>query len=167
PIPWHPGDTCVDVLGDGCLEKICYAWRQTSSNNYDYCVTQICTDGCSGVDDSTMLDSASHWLIKNNPRHFPTDTCSCDTCCGHNIQWNEAFVTCWTICFVHTPYGWGKQYTICPDHGWCVDAYWVCVDRRPPHERRVCYDRSVQTTWQCNNEPVGYQYPCEAPCTKF
>ncbi len=160
PIPWHAADTCVDLIGDGCLEKVCYVYRVTNpdSTNFDYCVTQVCWDpNCEGASDSTLIDSAGNWLMQNNPQHFPTDTCVGGGC-GGRIQWNESWITCWTYCFTGTG---GKMATVCPDHGWCIDAYWVCTDPIT-HLRKLCYDRSVQTTWQCNTPPPGL--PCEAPC---
>jgi hypothetical protein len=170
PIPWQgPYDTCVNIsvddAGDSCFVTICYAARQTSVNNFDYCLLKVCWDPtvCS-PDDSLLLDSASWWLMQYNPQHFTADLCpctgDCSTCHGRDIHWSENFVTCWTICF--TQQG-GKYLQYCPDHGWCINAYWACqpIVGGPI---KLCYDRSVQTTWQCNNQPP--HLPCEAPCTK-
>ncbi len=160
-IKWNGADTCVDLIGDGCLEKICYIYRCTDppdSTNFDYAVTQVCwgADGCS-EDDSTLIDSAGNWLMEHNPQNFPTGTCPPNGGCGNQIQWNESWITCWTYCFTSTG---GKMVTYCPDHGWCIDAYWVCKDP-VTGLRKLCYDRSVQTTWQCNTPPPGQ---CENPC---
>jgi hypothetical protein len=166
PIPWNAGDTCVDIEGDGCLEKICYAYRSTSPTNFDYCILQVCVDpDCVSADDSTLLRDGSAWLMHNNPQHFPAPNCpcsgTCDQCHGTTIHWNENFISCWTTCF--TAQG-GKYFQYCPDHGWCIDAYWVCKDPNTG-QLKLCYDRSVQTTWQCNNPPPGV--PCETPCSHY
>ena len=163
PIPWHGADTCiqmdVDGYGDTCWVKLCYIYRTTSPTNYDYALTGICVDPGCGIDlDSTSLQNASQWLMDHNPQHFPDGgpcPCpgDCSTCHGNNIQWSQNFINCWAYCSK-----W--QWQICAAHGWCIDAYWVCKDPISGI-RKLCYDRSVHTTWQCT--PGGQPPPCSGP----
>jgi len=150
PIPWNAGDTCVDLYGDGCMYKICYAFRQTSANNFDYMVTQVCfSEGCEPADSSDILQiihDASWFIMQSNPSNFP-----CPPCPGGNIEWIENQVSCWK--YVILPTG-GKKISMCSNHGWCLHAYKVCCNPTTG-QKTFTYLRSVTTTWQCASELPG------------
>ncbi len=126
-VPWIPGDTCVYI--DGCWVKICYISRQTSSGQFDYAVDQICYWASCATDSATLLGDASHWLMHNNPSHFP-----CPTCPSTDIEWNENFITCWTYYVVYDPASGDTVHVLsmCSQHGWCINGYTVCCTNGVP-----------------------------------
>jgi hypothetical protein len=153
PIPWIAADTCADLYGDGCMYKICYAWRQTGPNNFDYMITQVCfSEGCEPGDSSEILQilhDASWFIMTSNPKNFP-----CPPCPGGIIQWTENFVTCWKYVVVTTPTGAYKKIAMCNEHGWCLHAYKVCCNPTTG-VKTFTHIRDVTTTWQCASELPG------------
>ncbi|MGI0134452.1 MAG: hypothetical protein ACREBW_05795 [Candidatus Micrarchaeaceae archaeon] len=143
-IPWQDSSVCVNI--DGCEVKICYIYRQTSPGQFDYGIDQICWWATCATDSATLLKDASHWLMNNNPSHFP-----CPTCPSSDIEWNENFISCWQYYFYIdlATDSVVKVLTPCPQHGWCINGYLVCCDKTGEHFTLI-----TQATKPC---PEGQQ----------
>jgi|ERR1051325_393579 hypothetical protein len=152
--PWTGPYSTTQTI-DGCTVTICYASRMTSTTNYDYCITQICVQQPCATNIDQLRNDASAWLLNNNPQNYP-----CPTCPSRDIEWSESMASCWKT--YTTVYNGDTivVHQMCPEHGWCLTAYYVCCGGPAGAGKHFTYDRRVTTTYQCKSDEGCNQVDC-------